>query len=58
LQLSSLLYLLENPDLDNKVYNVPENIDKMVSEYKLNSLGIEIDQLTEEQKQYINSWEN
>jgi adenosylhomocysteinase len=30
----------------------------MVAEYKLKSLEIEIDQLTEEQEAYINSWEN
>ena len=58
LQLSSLLYLNNNPNLDAQVYNIPDDIDRMVSEYKLKSLGIEIDQLTEEQEAYINSWEN
>jgi adenosylhomocysteinase len=57
LQLSSLLYLNNNPNLDAQVYNIPDDIDKMVSEYKLKSLGIEIDQLTEEQEDYIDSWE-
>jgi adenosylhomocysteinase len=58
LQLSSLLYLNENQGLDNQVYNIPDNIDNMVAEYKLQSLGLEIDQLKEEQEAYINSWEN
>lgn len=56
LQLSSLLYLTENPNLDAQVYNIPDDIDQMVAEYKLKSLGIEIDQLTQAQKNYLNSW--
>ncbi|MFW5749510.1 MAG: adenosylhomocysteinase [Halanaerobium sp.] len=56
LQLSSLLYLNHNQNLDAQVYNIPDDIDNMVAEYKLKSLGIEIDQLTEEQEAYINSW--
>ncbi len=56
LQLSSLLYLNHNQNLDAQVYNIPDDIDNMVAEYKLKSLGIEIDQLTEEQEDYINSW--
>jgi adenosylhomocysteinase len=58
LQLSSLLYLNKNQDLDNKVYKIPDKIDNMVAEYKLKSLGIEIDKLTAEQQDYISSWEN
>ncbi len=58
LQLSSLLYLNENQELEAGVYKIPEEIDNMVAEYKLKSLGIEIDSLTEAQQEYINSWEN
>ncbi len=58
LQLSSLLHLNENQDLEAGVYKIPDKIDNMVAEYKLKSLGIEIDQLTAEQQEYINSWEN
>ncbi|RQD78639.1 MAG: adenosylhomocysteinase [Halanaerobium sp. MSAO_Bac5] len=57
LQLSSLLYLDQNQALANKVYKIPEKIDNMVAEYKLKSLGIEIDKLSESQEKYINSWE-
>ncbi|ADQ15511.1 adenosylhomocysteinase [Halanaerobium hydrogeniformans] len=57
LQLSSLLYLNKNQDLANKVYKIPDKIDNMVAEYKLKSLGIKIDKLTEAQKDYISSWE-
>jgi adenosylhomocysteinase len=57
LQLSSLLYLNHNQNLEAQVYNIPEDIDNMVVEYKLKPLGIVIDQLTKEQQKYIDSWE-
>ncbi|MFW5976317.1 MAG: adenosylhomocysteinase [Bacillota bacterium] len=56
LQILSLLYLKNNPELEKKVHQVPEKIDKKVARLKLNSLGIEIDSLTEEQQQYLNKW--
>ncbi len=43
--------------LKNKVYGVPENIDKMIAALKLKSLGVRIDTLTAEQKKYLSSWE-
>ncbi len=39
------------------LHPVPEDVDKYVAEYKLSSLHIEIDKLTEEQQLYINSWQ-
>ena len=42
--------------LDNKVYPVPEEIDKKVARLKLETMGIEIDDLTEEQRRYLESW--
>ncbi|MFC1904721.1 adenosylhomocysteinase [Chloroflexota bacterium] len=39
------------------VYAVPEEIDKEVARLKLNSMGIEIDTLTEEQAQYLSAWQ-
>jgi adenosylhomocysteinase len=51
-------YLVKNAKmLENKVYNVPEELDKAVAEMKLKSLGIKIDKLTPEQKKYLHSWE-
>ena len=32
-------------------------IDELVAKLKLKAIGIEIDQLTEEQKKYIATWE-
>ncbi len=36
---------------------MPEEIDKEIARLKLNSMGIEIDTLTREQKQYLTSWQ-
>lgn len=43
--------------LEPKVYSVPEAIDQEIARMKLHSMGIEIDQLTEEQERYLGSWE-
>ncbi len=43
--------------LSKKVYSVPWEIDKEVAFLKLKSMGIEIDELTVEQKKYLNSWQ-
>jgi adenosylhomocysteinase len=42
--------------LENKVYEVPEEIDRKVAGMKLKGIGIEIDTLTEEQKAYLRGW--
>jgi adenosylhomocysteinase len=39
------------------VYDVPEEIDRQVARLKLDSLGTRIDQLTDEQRRYLASWE-
>ena len=43
--------------LENRVYDVPDDIDKEVARLKLKAMGIAIDTLTEEQKHYLSSWE-
>ena len=43
-------------ELENQVYDVPAEIDDGVARVKLETLGIEIDELTEEQLAYMNSW--
>lgn len=59
LQALSLLYVIENRDkLENHVYNVPAEIDRRVAELKLKADGISIDELTSEQKIYLDSWDN
>jgi len=56
-QALSLEYLVKNRDkLENKVYNVPDEIDYEIAEIKLKTLGIKINELTQEQKNYLKSW--
>ncbi|MDD5031715.1 MAG: adenosylhomocysteinase [Patescibacteria group bacterium] len=43
--------------LENRVYNVPADIENQVAKLKLKSMGIEIDKLTPEQEKYLKSWE-
>jgi adenosylhomocysteinase len=43
--------------LENRVYEVPGEIDEQVARLKLRAMGVEIDSLTEEQRKYLNSWE-
>ncbi|MBA4348620.1 MAG: adenosylhomocysteinase [Thermodesulfovibrio sp.] len=43
--------------LENKVYSVPEKIDKEIARLKLKAMGIKIDTLTPGQKKYLKSWE-
>ncbi len=51
-------YLLDNKGkLDNRVYTVPEEVDQVIASIKLQSMGIQIDTLTDEQVKYLNSWE-
>lgn len=57
-QAMSALYILENKGkLEPKVFNIPAEIDEKIAKRKLESLGIAIDILTEEQKKYLGSWQ-
>jgi len=50
-------WLLNNAEnLEKKVYPVPEEIDRRVAKLKLETMGIKIDELTDEQKRYMESW--
>ncbi|NSX00306.1 adenosylhomocysteinase [bacterium] len=52
-------YMVKNyKKLQNKVYDVPINIDNKVAEIKLKSMNVKIDKLTKEQDEYLNSWES
>ncbi len=54
LQSLSVEYLLKNKGkLQNKVYNVPEEIDTKVAEEMLKANGIKIDKLTQKQIDYL-----
>ena len=43
--------------LQRQVYRLPEEIDQQIARLKLHSMGVGIDTLTPEQKQYLESWE-
>lgn len=49
LQALALEYLVKNQGLENKVFNVPEQLDNKVALMKLHSLGLQIDSLTSDQ---------
>lgn len=50
-------YLLENKGkLKNEVIRLPREIDEEIARLKLVSMGIKIDEMTEEQKEYYSSW--
>ena len=52
-------YLAKNgKDLKPGVYDVPREIDQEVARLKLESMGIRIDTLTEEQDTYLSSWQH
>ena len=58
IQAKSLEYLAKNRGkLEKKVYSVPADIDREVAAIKLETLGIQIDALTDEQKEYLNKVE-
>lgn len=50
-------FIIQNKDrLENKVYTLPHSTDVEIAKLKLESMGIEIDELTDEQNNYLNSW--
>jgi adenosylhomocysteinase len=56
-QALSVEYMVKNHEsLENKVYTVPEELDKKVARLKLESMGVKIDRLTPEQEEYLASW--
>jgi adenosylhomocysteinase len=57
-QAMSALYILENKGkLAPKVFNIPDDIDQKIAARKLESMGVRIDSLTDEQKKYLGSWQ-
>ena len=56
-QALSVEYLARRERLEPKVHSVPREIDELVAKLKLETMGVEIDKLTEEQRKYIATWE-
>ena len=57
IQSLSMKYMLENHDkMENRVYVVPKEVDDYVARLKLSTMGLSIDELTEKQKAYLDSY--
>ena len=50
-------WVWKSPKLEVRVHDVPEEIDRQVARLKLMTMGMGIDELTEEQIKYMSSWE-
>jgi len=50
-------HLAKTEKMPPKVYLVPKEIDETVAKLKLNAMKIRIDELTDEQKKYLATWE-
>ena len=48
--------VLNGDSLEHKVLDVPKELDEEIARLKLESLGVEIDELTPEQQDYLSSW--
>ncbi|HHV35628.1 MAG TPA: adenosylhomocysteinase [Syntrophomonadaceae bacterium] len=56
--LSAAWLVAEQGKMEAGVYQVPREIDERVARLKLAAYGVEIEELTEEQKRYLASWES
>lgn len=57
-QAMSAMYIKEHhEELKNGVIDVSDEIDDVIAKRRLKAWDIEIDELTEDQKNYLNSWE-
>ncbi len=50
-------HLSKKRKMEPRVYGVPKEIDELVARLKLGAMGVDIDELTEEQRRYIATWE-
>ncbi len=57
-QALSVEWIVKNhATLEKRVYPVPVEIDREVARLKLRAMGVEIDELTAEQDEYLHSWQ-
>ncbi|MGD0806844.1 MAG: adenosylhomocysteinase, partial [Anaerolineales bacterium] len=57
-QAMSAEYMAKNAGkLERTVHRLPEELDREIARIKLAGMGLHIDQLTDEQKKYLTSWE-
>ena len=55
-QLLSALHIAGGANLKPGLQKVPESIDSMVANYKVESLGLKLERLTPEQEHYMKDW--
>lgn len=56
-QILSVLYILKNhKKMENKIIDVPKEIDQQIAVDALKSMDVKIDKLTSEQVKYANNW--
>jgi adenosylhomocysteinase len=48
--------LAQRGRLEPRVYDVPPDIDREIARLKLDTMGVQIDTLTPQQSDYLNSW--
>jgi adenosylhomocysteinase len=57
LQALSAVHLVSSGELERRVHAVPLTLEREVASLKLDSLGVEIDELTPDQARYLSSWD-
>ena len=55
--LSAVHLVASRGELERRVHAVPASLEREVARLKLDSLGVEIDELTPEQAKYLSSWD-
>ncbi len=54
MQMLSMIYLIENKGkLENKVYNLPDELSRRIAAIKLSAMGMDIDKLNKQQEEYM-----
>jgi adenosylhomocysteinase len=56
-QALSVEYIAKSKKMPPRVYMVPKEIDENVAKLKLKAMNLKIDELTQEQKKYLTTWE-
>ncbi|MFO7992281.1 MAG: adenosylhomocysteinase [Thermoplasmata archaeon] len=57
LQMLAAEYVVKNEGLEPKVHGIPRELDEKVARLRLKADGVEIDELTQEQRDYVEGWE-
>ena len=48
---------MQNHGTSGGVYTVPQEIDDEIARLKLEAMGVAIDDLTDEQRRYLDTWD-